>query len=276
MKNRTNSLLQAVTLLGAAAFLAGCDDSTGPLDPIGPGDTETFEWSGQLAPGGTVEIKNLNGNVRILPGVGNEVRVAAVKRGRDDDPSSVRIDVVETAGRVTVCAVYPDVPGLPANQCLPGALNGQLSSRHNDVTVKFDVHVPADAEFVGGTINGDVRADGVSCDVFARTVSGDIDVSTAGLAEGSTTFGDVTASIGGAGWGRNLEFTAINGNVSVRIPGNAGAEVWGATLSGSITTDFPLSITGGLHGRQMVGTLGSGGPSLRLSTNAGDIALRSN
>jgi len=276
MRYTADSLRQAVALLGAAALLAACGDSAGPTDPIFPGATETFEWSGQLAPGGTVEIKNLNGNVRILPGVGSEVRVAAVKRGVDDDPSSVTIDIVETAGRVTVCAVYPDVPGLPANECLPGALNGQLSSRNNDVTVKFDVHVPAEAEFVGGTINGDVRADGVVCDVFARTVTGDIDVSTAGLAEGSTTWGSVTASIGGAGWGRNLAFTAIGGDLTVTIPGTAGAEVWGTTLNGSISTDFPLPITGNANSRQMIGTLGSGGPNLRLTTNAGDIALRSN
>jgi len=255
-------------------LLAACSDATGP-DGNDAGRTESFEWSGQIAPGGAIEIKNLNGDVRASQATDGTVRVVARKRGERDDPSTVRIEVVETAQGVTICALYPDVPGNAANQCLPG-LQGQQSSWRNDVEVTFDVEIPAGRDFVGRTLGGSIEVTDLDGLVVAHSQAGDIDISTSGLAEGTTLQGNVTASIGQAVWDRDLVFSAMNGNVTVRIPTNTSAEVRGTTLSGSISTDFPLTIAQLGVGREMHGTLGSGGHSLRLTTFDGNIALRSN
>ena len=262
-------------LLALAALVAACSDSTGPDGDNGPDGTESFEWSGQIAPGGTVEIKGIGGDISASPVLGNTVVVSAQKRGERDDPSSVRIEVVQHQDGVTICAVYPDVPGQPANQCLPGFLQGHLSSRENDVDVSFDVLVPVGSDFAGRTMGGDVTADGLDGDVFASTLAGDIDISTSGLAVGTTMKGDVTASIGRATWDRDLLFSSMDGNVAVRIPSSTNARV-SAIAWGSISTDFPLRITAQGSFRQMLGILGSGGPSLTLSTSDGNIVLRSN
>jgi len=256
-------------LLPALMLASACGDTTGP----GEHRTEEFEWAGRIASGGTVEIRNTQGDVRVRPAGGSTVRVRAVKEGRDDSPSTVRIEVVESAEGVTVCAVYPDVPGWPPNQCLPGGA-AQLASRDNDVSVRFEVDVPPGLAFVGGTLAGSVEATALTGYVNARTISGDIDISTTGAAEATTVTGDIRASIGQPDWDRDLSFRAVQGNVSVWLPVETNAVVWGSTGWGSVATDFPLHITQQGASRQLQGRLGSGGRSLYIATASGNIALR--
>lgn len=258
------SRLRPTATLIALVTLA-CGDSTGPARE------ETYEWSGNVAAGQVVEIKGINGAIRALPAAGDGVRVVATKRGENDDPASVRIDVVEHAGGVTVCAVYPDVPGQPANECLPGE-GGYLSARETDVSVTFDVEVPEFAVLAALTVNGEIKANGLSQDVYATTVNGNVDISAAGHAHGTTVNGNVNAALDRSAWERGLTFTTVNGNVTVRIPRDANLEVVGATVNGSVATDFALIISG--DRRLMQGTLGSGGALLTLSTVNGDVALR--
>jgi len=258
-------------LLVSIGLAAACSDSIGP--GAAGSRTERFEWAGQIAPGGTVEIRNLAGDLRARPGSGETVRVRAVKEGRADSPSTVRIEVVETAAGVTICAVYPDVAGLPRNRCAPGGA-AQLASRANDVSVRFEIEVPPSRAFVGMTLAGAVEAIGLDGYVAARTISGDIEISTVGLAEATTIAGDITASIGQPVWDRDLSFRAVQGDLSVWLPANTNTDVWGSTGRGAVATDFPLRITRQGASRQLQGRLGSGGRNLILETVSGDIALR--
>ena len=242
-----------------------CSDSTGPDYKYA-----TFEWNGTVAVGDVVEVKGISGNIRALPSTGDAVRIVATKRGSDDDPSTVTIEVVEHDGGVTVCAVYPDVPGEPANECLPGE-GGFLSNRGNDVSVAFDVEVPASALLVGATVAGSITATGMGEDVYATTVDGHIDATTAGQARATTVNGNVTVTIGRADWNRDLSFVTVNGNVTVRVPAETNAEVTAATVNGSVSSDFLLAVSG--DGRLMSGTLGAGGRMLTLTTVNGNVAL---
>lgn len=265
---------KASTILMTMALIGGCGDSTG-LDGGRASEPEKFEWSGQVGPGTRIEIRNVNGDVRARPGSDGLVRVQAVKLGADDDPSDVRIEVLKTPQGVTVCAVYPDVPGRPPNRCLPGP-NGQLSSHNTDVEVTFEIEVPPGCFFIGGTIAGSVEAAGLTGYVRARTLAGDIDIATSGIAEAATNNGNITASIGGIVWDRDLFFSTRAGHVTVRVPSNTNAVVRGSTTGGSISTDFPLSIMRIGGWRILQGRLGDGGRSLTISTGSGDIALLSN
>ncbi len=75
---------------------------------------------------------------------------------------------------MTICGVYPDVPGKQANECLPGD-EGSTHVEDNDVRVDFTVSVAAGVVFVGRNVSGSVVAAPVS--------------------------GNVTATIGRADWG---------------------------------------------------------------------------
>jgi len=233
-----------------------------------------FEWRGHLAQGRQIEIKGVLGNIRAVAAIGADVVVSATGIGPPDEVDAVTIDVRLHDNGVTICAVYPDVPGRPANTCEPGddgnmSVDGGVNDR---VEVSFVVEVPAGVTFVGRTMTGDVVARELESDAYLRTLTGDVEVSTAGMAEARTLWGSVVASIGLPDWGRDLEFSAMNGDVDVTIPATTNAEVHATTQFGRIDSEFSLRrvLPGDLRG-----TIGSGGPTLHLSTMSGDIILRS-
>src|SRR5438874_8781644 len=89
-----------------------------------------FQWRGHLSSGQTIEVKGVNGAVRATPSGSGEVEVTATKTARRSNPADVRIEVVPHAGGVTICAVYPTVPGREPNSCDP-AREGRSTTRDN-------------------------------------------------------------------------------------------------------------------------------------------------
>jgi DUF4097 and DUF4098 domain-containing protein YvlB len=256
---------QAVSLtLLAGAFVLGCGESTGPGEL-------TDEWSGQIAQGDELEIKGINGSIEVTLASGSTAEVSAFKRSDANDPDSVTVEVVEHAGGVTICAVYPDVPGQPANECLPGE-QGHMSVQNNDVEVNFTVLLPAGVVFTGNTINGAVTADDLLSNAFLETINGDVRVSTTQLALAATVNGSVDATVGLTTWDRDLAFASVNGNVTVEVPAATNAVVRAATASGSISSEFTEVVEVGPGDWR--GTLGSGGRLLTIATVNGNVALR--
>lgn len=270
--------ISAVALAAAGIVLAANGLETPPVGDVIRADRPTaqaqdWEWQGRVDRGDAVEIKGINGNIEATGASGSQVRVTAVKKGRDDDPSTVRIDVVEHSGGVTICAVYPDVNG-KKNECKPGD-DGRLSNKDNDVAVHFTVQVPAGVRLVGTTVNGEVEAGDLDGDVVATTVNGGIKVSTNGLAKATTVNGSIHASMGRGDWDGTLDFNTVNGSITVELPEGVNTEVSAATVNGSMGSDFPLTIKGKFSMKNMHGTIGSGGREIDMNTVNGSIHLKS-
>lgn len=251
-------------VLGGAIALA-------TLVPLAAAAQGEFHWKGRLAAGKSIEIKGVNGDVDAVAGSG-EVDVTAVKRAKRSDPDDVKIEVVEHADGVTICAVYPS-DGRRENTCEPGE-GGHMNTRDNDVAVYFTVRVPAGVKFIGKTVNGEVEAGNLASDVDASTVNGSIRISTSGFAEATTVNGSIVASMGRADWRDGIEFTTVNGGITLDLPGNLSTEVHASTVNGDILSDFPLTVTGRLGPRRVNGTIGNGGRQLALTTVNGSIKLR--
>jgi hypothetical protein len=232
-----------------------------------------FNWRGALAAGRVIEIKGVNGNVEARPARGGEVEVRAEKRARRSNADEVRIEVVEHAGGVTICAVYPSPDSSRPNTCEPGD-GGRHNVRNNDTVVNFIVGVPAGVRFRGRTVNGEVEAEGLSADVDASTVNGSIRVGTTGLASARTVNGSITAALGRADWTGNVEFKTVNGGIDLSLPASLSTAVEAQTVNGDILSDFPLTITGRFSKRHLNGTIGGGGRELRLKTVNGSVYLR--
>ena len=230
-----------------------------------------FDWRGRIAPGKTIEIVGINGAIEASGTTGSETTVSAVKRGRRSDPDEVTIEVVEHAGGVTICAIYPARNGRE-NECLPGG-KGRSESHNNDVNVTFTVGVPRGVRFAGRTVNGDVEATGLSAEAEARTVNGSITLETDAYGEASTVNGSIDARLGAATWSGDLDFSSVNGNVTVALPEAPDVEVDASTVNGSMNTDFPLTVRGRWGPRRMSGTIGKGGRSLSLSSVNGSMNL---
>lgn len=234
-----------------------------------------FQWRGTLADGKTIEIRGVNGPIRAMASQDGAVRVEAERQARRSDPASVRIEVVEHAGSVTICAVYPTPAGARRdNECRPGG--GQMSVRDNDVRVDFVVRVPAGVRFAGHTVNGNIRAEGLRSEVKAVTVNGSVNVQTTGFAQANTVNGSITCQIGDSRFTSDVNFETVNGSITLDMPAGLNAEFRASTVNGRIDSDFPIMVTGQVSRRSLRGTIGDGGPELRVSTVNGSIRLRQN
>ncbi len=231
-----------------------------------------FDWHGQLAAGQTLEIKGVNGGIHATAGSG-EAEVHATKTARESDPSTVRIQVVPHAGGVTVCAVYPDVPGQEPNTCEPGS-GGHMNTRNNDTQVKFEVRVPAGVKFVAHTVNGGVDAESLESDVEAHTVNGGVRLSTSGSALAKTVNGGIDATIGRAEWANGAKFETVNGGITLHVPSSLNAHLTASVVNGSIETDLPITMNGTISRRRLEGTIGNGGQELEVKTVNGSIKLK--
>jgi hypothetical protein len=241
---------------------------TGPTDAVAQG--QDFRWSGRIESGKTLEIRGVNGEIRVERAAGAEAEVVAQKTGRKSDPSTVEIVVVPHGGGVTVCSVYPAVDGRE-NECKPGG--GRNNTRDNDVKVEWTVKLPDGVTLGAHTVNGDVTVRDVTGEVRATTVNGDVDVSTRGVAEAKTVNGSIRAALGRADWTGAMEFTTVNGGITVEVPDGFNARVEASTVNGSIETDFPITVQGKFGSRRLQGTIGTGGRDLELETVNGSIRL---
>jgi DUF4097 and DUF4098 domain-containing protein YvlB len=230
-----------------------------------------FQWHGAVRSGGSLEVKGINGDVRARASSSGEAEVVAVKSARRSDPASVRIELVPHAGGITICAVYPDVPGRDPNRCEPGP-NSKSNTRDNDTTVRFEVHVPVGVNFVGHTVNGDVAADSLNGDVDARTVNGSVRVSATGNVVANTVNGSLDVTAGRADWPAGAKFSTVNGAITLRLPAYLSAALHASTVNGEISSDFPITV-GQMSRRRLDGTIGGGGQPLDLSTVNGSITL---
>ena len=233
----------------------------------------SFDWSGAIARGDAVEIIGVNGTIEARASEDGRVHVHAERSGRRSDPEGVRIEVVEHEDGVTICAVYPNPRGARHdNECEQGG--GHMSVNDNDVEVDFTVRVPAGVRFVGANVNGRVVADGLSSDVEASTVNGDVLIRTAGLAEATTVNGDISASLGAVALAEGIEFSTVNGNIELELPAGLNADLDASTVNGGVDTDFEVRVRGSMQSESLRGIIGAGGPDLELSTVNGRIRLR--
>ncbi len=231
--------------------------------------TDDFRWQGQIEKGKAIQVKGVYGEVRAEPSAGNQVEVIATKRSVD---SGVRIEFVEHADGVTICALYPQKSSAPA-KCEPG--DGWLKSHKNTTKVDFIVRVPAGVRFVSRLVNGDVIADALNSNIEAYTINGDVRISTTEQAQAETVNGNITASFGSSAWVEPLSFQTINGSITLVLPSTTNADVQVNTINGRISSELPLTVRGAFNTKKLEGVIGNGGGKLRLSTINGNVKLSS-
>jgi len=231
-----------------------------------------FEWTGQLAPGQSIEVVGVNGSINASPARGGSIVVTAVKTASRSNPADVRFETVAHAGGVTVCAVYPSPEGQPPNECRPGG-GGRNNTRNNDTRVDFTVQVPAGVNLAARTVNGSITAEGLQSDTYGTTVNGSVNLSTTGTARATTVNGSINATMDRAVWPNGGKFSTVNGAVTLRLPAAVNAEVRLSTVSGGIQSDFPLQLSNDPGPKHAEAVLGAGGQRLDVTTVNGGISL---
>ena len=231
----------------------------------------TFSSSHQIAAGGTMRVQNLNGSIDVDASDNGTTTVTAVKKWRRGDPALVRIVVEPGSDGVTVCALWSD-----ERNCSDHGSRDYRGNRHNDVSVRFTVHVAKGVKVDLNTVNGSVDVRGATAAVDAETVNGRIEVATqGGPVNVRTVNGNVRATIEHLiNSAEPLELSTVNGSVQLDAPGDLNAVVDAETTNGGIESDFPLTINKGLIGRHIHGTIGQGGRQVELHTTNGSVRLK--
>ena len=267
MRTHMTALVAAV-----AVSLAASASSASPADAQ-TRVREEFNWSGTVQAGRSVEVHSINGGIRAERSAGSQVELVAVKSARRSDPSEVAIEVIEHAGGVTICAVYPTPAGRDPNECGPGVY--EMNTRDNDVSVEFTLRIPDGVHLNARSTNGGIEAEGLTGDVDARTTNGGISITTAGFATARTTNGPIDVTLGDLRGTEDLEFRTTNGAISVTVPGNLNADLTASTTNGRISSDLPIMVQGSFGPRRLEGVIGSGGRRIVLQTTNGNVTLRS-
>ncbi|MGH7501125.1 MAG: DUF4097 family beta strand repeat-containing protein [Longimicrobiales bacterium] len=208
-----------------------------------------------------------------MAAAGSDARVTADKSARRSNIDDVEIEVIEHAGGITICALYPSRSNREPNECAPGD-DGRMNTRDNDVKVDFFVEVPNGTMLTARTVNGSIDAEAIDGDVRAYTVNGSVNVATNGFAEATTVNGSIDVAMNGASFRDDLDFETVNGGITVTFTGTVNANVQAETVNGSISTDYPLTVRGRFGPKRLAGTIGGGGPGLSLNTVNGDIEIR--
>jgi hypothetical protein len=138
-----------------------------------------------VPPGGTLEVRGLNGPVRIEASAGDEVELTAARKGPRAVFSALEVRIVEHSRGVTVCAVCQGLDAGASRRAL-----GRVSHAAASVRVELVARVPVGVHVVATTLNDDIEVVGLAGNVDAGTSNGHVRFlpappSAAGLAAGS-------------------------------------------------------------------------------------------
>lgn len=148
----------------------------------------------------------------------------------------------------------------------------EVRSLSGDITVR---RVAGPVEV--GTTAGDVVISDVRGDVEASSVSGDVALRSivARYIRGRSTSGDISYEGAVDPTGR-YEFVSHSGEVYLTLPQTTGALLTIGTYSGSIDSDFPITLKPGDQGggRRFTFEIGKGDARITADSFSGDITIR--
>ena len=142
-----------------------------------------------MAGGDEVEVIGISADIEAEATSGSEVVVTATGLR-----NGARIEVDEHSGGITVCVIHAGTHrrgrGDGNGRCNVEGRGGRWNHRNGD-DVSVHVRIPNGVRFAGRSVSGEVTAEGLTADVEAHSVSGDVRVSTRGSVEAQSVSGDV-------------------------------------------------------------------------------------
>jgi hypothetical protein len=244
--------------------------------------------------GGTLDVRNINGFIRVEatnePAVQMSIRKVIRAETRDDLAEAerqVRLDFTENSPRVG--ATVTDWNGHVCGEEWNDYDRDRRRPRY-EVRFDFTIRVPRDAALRLCTINGgDVTVNGTRGDFDVTNVNGLIEMrEVAGSGRAHTVNGPVTVTFT-ANPKQSSSFKTINGNVDVTFLDGLAADFAMKTMHGVLFTDFdaqPLANTVSAAGERRNGKfvyraheftrvrVGGGGPEISFETLNGNVRAR--
>ena len=257
-RGRTAVRIGAAALIVAAAAACNLNISSGVVA------TDQWKRSYTLAEGGTLEIHNSNGKIRVEPGDGKTIEVVADRlvKGPNDEAAKSALQKF-TIGETTAS----DRVSLDGRN--KGGVTFNMSYR-----VDFAVRVPRGVNVSLDATNGDITIDRLAGTVKVETTNGRIKgTALENNAQVSATNGEIELDFARLGTdGVRCETT--NGAIFVTVPKDAKASVSLRVSNGGISTSGLDMAVSEQSRRRVDGTIGGGGPNIKLETTNGAISLK--
>jgi len=229
------------------------------LAPQSYGVTREFAQTYPLRSGGSLELNNVNGTVRIEAWDKDVVEVRAVKTTSETESNLDRVSIdVDSRpdGGLSISTRYPAEEGV-------------------EVAVDYTVHVPRRAQVTHvNTVNGSLRVTDLDSVGELHTVNGNIEVyEGSGDVHARTTNGNVYLELKHPADAKGARAETTNGSVLLAVPADLAADVEAHCMNGSFSSDLPLVMRGAVQPRVLFGKLGRGGSPIRLGTVNGVIRV---
>jgi hypothetical protein len=288
-------------LAGASALLA-----------LEPKQTAGLHSSYPMQPGAALTVTNINGSIEISGWDQSTIDITATKYAETAELlSQVKVDVATDSSGVHIRTIAPEsgnvgvkyVIKVPRSAQLADirSTNGALSINEIDgpatlhttngavsvVKVRGKLEIKTsngaihlqevEGEAQVSTTNGAVHASAVRGPLMATTSNGavhaDLEDTRGGPINLTTTNGGVDLKLGTVSQS-SVKATTTNGGITVRMPASAGARIKAETSERShVRSDFDVHQEGTNSPSHLEGVVGSGGPTLELTTSQGGIRL---
>ena len=260
---------QILCVLAITTLAASC--SNGRTYP-----PRNFTWSGDITPGATVKVRNIDGAIAILPSTTNQLSVDAVIVNAA--PGAVEVKEAMNGNDVLFCTLLGSHSG---DSCLEGKHQHSttfspmsLFNRHHTITVRYTVHVPAGVKVDVETVNGRIAAQNIAGNVRAETVNGDVLVSTTnGTVNAQTVNGSIVASMAQLPDSGDVHLETVNGSITSVVPEGIGGSISLENTNGSLTANYPHSASDSSDKHHMSIKLDEGSRRVRLETVNGSVSL---
>lgn len=284
---RSKPLLIALAAIALAASVPAAQGDEKQGD-----EKEEISRSIDLGPGGRVEIRSINGPVKVETWnqARAEIRVTKSSRYGVEELQKLQVSIEQSGNRLVVSTRKTDENGdarvkvqveakLPRQIALDisgvngsvgiGAIEGRVEV--DGVNGRFSLEAAAELNVDG--INGSLDVGPVGGAVEIDGVNGPIAIKEARELNVSGVNGAIQATFNNLGAG-GVEIEGVNGTIKLGLPDGADAKIDVTNLrSGSVRSTLPLSAISQTDPREFHAMLGSGGTPIRIDGVNGNIYL---
>jgi hypothetical protein len=217
--------LRAALLAPTVALIASATFAAEPT-------ISTIKFSDPAKPG-TVRVSLGRGELRVQGADTQEISVKSTARIADSKPRKDGLRVISAASSFSLTEKN--------NTVVLDSVGHDWGRGSNS---DFQLTVPRDTTvIVQNAFGGDITCSGIAGDIEINSMHGEIklDDVSGGIVVG-TMNGEIRANIRELREGKPLSFTSMNGEVVLRLPAQAKANVRLRTQNGSVLTDFDESV----------------------------------
>ena len=269
-------LLVPVLVLAAGLSVAACDIKTSAngnfsFDIAGGKAVDTWTRTYKIPATGRFELINVNGKITAEPADGNEIIVEGRRtaKARSDEQAKeqlAKLEIREEVGDSTVRV-----------ESRPPRFNGGFSGHEIEWTVKVPKGVTVDLR----TVNGGVRLNGLSGDIFAKTTNGGVHGMNIvpGKIEAQSVNGGVEFELASPlDATDSVQLETVNGGAELSLPQESKATITARCVNGGVKVEG-LDISKEEQSndfekrRRLNGTMNGGGAHVTMSTTNGGIRL---